>query len=77
MACRIFVPWPEIEPVPPEEEAWSLNHWTTKEVPRTVLYLQKSCKDCSEDSHIPLPDFLYWTILYLSQLMNKYWYIIN
>ena len=25
-------PWPRIEPVPPAEEAQSLNHWTTKEV---------------------------------------------
>ena len=26
-------PRPGIEPVPPELEAWSLNHWTTREVP--------------------------------------------
>ena len=24
---------PEMEPQPPAAEAWSLNHWTTKEVP--------------------------------------------
>ena len=33
MACGILVPWPGIEPVPPALEAWSLNHWTTREVP--------------------------------------------
>ena len=33
MACGIQVPQPEIEPVPPSVEAWSLNHWTTREVP--------------------------------------------
>ena len=33
MACRILVPQPGIEPVPPAVEVWSLNHWTTKEVP--------------------------------------------
>ena len=32
-ACRILVPQPGIEPVPPAVEAWSPNHWTTREVP--------------------------------------------
>ena len=32
-AWGILVPWPGIEPVPPAVEAWSLNHWTTREVP--------------------------------------------
>ena len=35
--CRILVPWPGIEPLPPVLEAQSLNHWTTKEVPRTSI----------------------------------------
>ena len=40
MACRIFscslwylVPWPGTEPRPPALGAWSLSHWTTREVP--------------------------------------------
>ena len=33
MACGILVPRPGIEPMPPALEAWSLNHWTTREVP--------------------------------------------
>ena len=33
MACGILVPQPGIKPVPPAVEAWSLNHWTTREVP--------------------------------------------
>ena len=32
-ACRIWVPWPGIEPAPPARRAWGLNHWTTREVP--------------------------------------------
>ena len=32
-ACRMLVQRPEIEPMPPAVEAWSLNHWTTREVP--------------------------------------------
>ena len=31
-ACRILVPWPEIEPVPPALEEHSLNHWIAREV---------------------------------------------
>ena len=33
VACGILVPWPGIESVPPAVEAWSLNHWTAREVP--------------------------------------------
>ena len=36
-ACGILVPQPGIEPVSPAVEAWSLNHWTTREGP--VLFL--------------------------------------
>ena len=38
---RNRVPQPRIEPMPPAVEAWSLNHWTTREVPgRYFYYLQ-------------------------------------
>ena len=33
MACRILVPWPGIELMPPAVEMWSPNHWTTKGFP--------------------------------------------
>ena len=32
-ACRILVPRPGMDAVPPVVEAQSLNHWTTREVP--------------------------------------------
>ena len=32
-ACGILVPQPGIKPMPPAVEAWSLNHWTAREVP--------------------------------------------
>ena len=32
--CRILVPRPGIKPAPFTVEAGSLNHWTTREVPR-------------------------------------------
>ena len=33
MACEILIPQPEMEPMPSAVETWSLNHWTTSEVP--------------------------------------------
>ena len=36
-ARRILVPRPGVEPMPYAMEAWSLNHWTAREVP----YLQE------------------------------------
>jgi hypothetical protein len=32
-ALRILVPRPGMEPMPPALGVWSLNHWTTREVP--------------------------------------------
>ena len=39
MACGILVPWPGIEPMPPALEARSPNHWTTREVLLSVVFL--------------------------------------
>ena len=39
MACGIFVSSPEIEPVPSALVAWSVNHWTTREVSGFLLAL--------------------------------------
>ena len=33
-ACGILVPLPRIEPLTPAMEAQTLNHWTTREVPK-------------------------------------------
>ena len=37
----ILVPWPGIEPAPPPPavEAWSLSHWTAREVPMNYFYV--------------------------------------
>ena len=40
MACGILVPRPGIEPTPPAVEGQSLNHWTTRGVPRPVEVLR-------------------------------------
>ena len=39
MACRILAPQLRMEPAPPAVEVWTLNHWTTKGVPRKVSFL--------------------------------------
>ena len=39
-----LVAWPGIEPRPPASGMWSLNHWTTKEVPDHLFPLQKKKK---------------------------------
>ena len=39
-AWGILVPWPGIKPMPPEVEAWSLNHWTAREFPPSALWSQ-------------------------------------
>lgn len=39
-ACRILVPCPGIEPLPPALEAQSLKHWTSREVPGSFPLLQ-------------------------------------
>ena len=36
-ACRLLVPPPGIEPMPPAVEAWSLNRWAAREVPVQVF----------------------------------------
>ena len=38
-ACGTLVPQPGVKPVPPAVEAWSLNHWTTREVPEHYFFI--------------------------------------
>ena len=44
-ACRILVSQPGIKPGPPAVEAWSPNHWTTREFPHTC-YLNSWSVQC-------------------------------
>ena len=48
--CRILTPRPETEPVPPAVEAWSLNHWTDREVPTLVLKME--CHGNHNENHL-------------------------
>ena len=66
MASGILVPQTRIQPMPPAVEAlevWSLNHWTTWEVPAAAAKLLQSCPTlcdpidgCPPGS--PIPGFL-------------------
>ena len=38
-SCVILVPWPGMEPAPSALEAWSLNHWTAREVSQNLLFV--------------------------------------
>ena len=49
MGYGILVPWPGIEPTPPAMEAWSVKHWSTKEVPTSQHF--RSCPSSGD-----LPD---------------------
>ena len=40
-ACKNLVLQPGIEPMPPALGAWSLKHWTTREVPSQALIFSK------------------------------------
>ena len=33
LAWGILLPQPVIEPTPPTAEAWTVNHWTSREIP--------------------------------------------
>ena len=57
-ACGNLVPQPGIEPMPPAAEAWSLNHWTAREVPGDIELLSSN-----------LPSV---TCQWLVHLCNKY-----
>ena len=38
LACRILVPQLGIEPMPPMVEVQSLNNWTTREFPNSMIF---------------------------------------
>ena len=53
VAYGILVPRPGIEPMPPALGAWSLNHWTAREVPvRLFLTEQKLLESKGHDYSI-------------------------
>ena len=66
LACRILVPWSGIESVPPEVEAWSLNHWTTKEVRQCFLTLGVGPFCAALELH--LPHLVQVTLILTSQI---------
>ena len=50
-ACmRDLVPRPGVEPGPSALGAWSLTHWTTKQVPRMVRLLKLTIQNAGKDA---------------------------
>ena len=49
-ACGILVPRPGMEPETPAVEAWSPNHWTSREVPLSLSWVQGWWKVWCESS---------------------------
>ena len=80
-ACGVLVPWPGIEPAPPAVEAWSLNHWGTREVP--IFCILISCifpKVLYKYLYKYIYKYLYKYIsisIYISILINRNNYIKN
>ena len=50
-ACGILFPWPKIKPAPPALEAWSLNHWSAREV-QVILCFKANKTSIFKDSII-------------------------
>ena len=68
-ACGILVPQPGIELMPPAMEAWSPNHWTTKEFPgRHLNPAFKICKWGRAD--VPL-EFLFLRLYHLEEWKRR------
>ena len=53
LSCNMWdlAPWPGIKPRPPVLEAWSLSHWTTREVPH-IFFIHSSVDGHSGCSHV-------------------------
>ena len=81
-----LAPWPGIEPKPLAMGAWSLSHWTTREVPLLQLFiLELNCAEClwCAQSHLLLTHlqdktiifnlFYRWEHRHWSQLSNPRW----
>ena len=57
------VPQPGIKLTPPAPEAWSVHHWTTGEVPQTVLIIP-AIKEVLKSDTGSLPTLFMFEILY-------------
>ena len=63
MACGILVPQTGIDPAPLALEVQSLNHWTTREVSKAVIFVvsfdsvsMKWLHGCILDKNLIMPD---------------------
>ena len=76
--CRILsysvwnlVAWPGIEPGPPALGAWSLNHWTTREVPLYLILICFSLITRRITSDAKNPSHFRYLDIYISCTVNS------
>ena len=55
-AYEILVPPPEIEPTSPTLEGWSLNYWSTKEVPTSLFFMVSM----QAEKSVANTDYFFW-----------------
>ena len=70
-ACGILVPQPGTEPTPTSLDGWSLNHWTIREVPHILIYVNGTLFSFAVCS---LPNCIQLTLVlavFLSSLIQK------
>ena len=67
VAHGIFVPHPGMEPRPSTVEAWSLNHWTTREAPGFLFLWFTNMSSVSKNRSWHL---MGWTSCWTSELMK-------
>ena len=66
----VLVPWPGIEPRVTAMEAWSLNHWTTREAPVKLYLVWCSLSKAKEGRYSSMTVFIYY-YLPMINLENK------
>ena len=63
--CRIFLFQSGKEPVPPGVEAWSVNHWITREVPTSTFNIFQ--EESPEKAMAPHSSTLAWKIPWMEE----------
>ena len=76
LACEIFIPWPGIKPKLLAVEAWSLSHWTAREVPNLLFFIWMLLFLFLYGGDLPLylqPEFS----LHVNSLISDIWFNLH
>ena len=75
MECGILVPQPGVEPTCPAEGAQSLHHWTSREIPKTVIFFFVVYK--TEANHLANMDGHHFVTIYTLISVKYYFNHVN